>query len=84
MNRSFCGGCGAKGEPVSEDGFCFECQTYFNSGHLVALNLCAWLERWRKRHNLSRSEAITVARHSLEYNDDLLEAAMAGEDRLTT
>jgi NMD protein affecting ribosome stability and mRNA decay len=82
VSRTFCGGCGAEGEPV-EDGFCFECRTYFKAGHVVAINLCAWLERWRKRHNLSRAEAVKVARQSLEINSDILEAAMGGEDVLT-
>jgi hypothetical protein len=83
MQNTGCDGCGANGETVDSDGFCFECQTYLKSGHTVALNLCAWLERWRKRHDLSRAEAVRVARRSLELKNDILEAAMAGENRFS-
>ncbi len=78
-----CDGCGVDGETVDSDGFCFECQTYLKAGHTIALNLCALLERWRKRHHLSRAEAVKVARQSLELNTDILEAAMAGESRFS-
>ena len=83
MKHLICSGCGAEGEPVDADGYCFECQTYLKAGHVMALNLCAWLERWRKRHDLTRAQAVKVARESLDYHDELLVAAMGGEDKLT-
>ena len=83
MSRDCCGGCGAHGEPLDDEGFCFECLTYFKAGHVLTLNLCAWLERWRKRNRLSRAEAVTAARECLDMRDELLEAAMGGEDKMT-
>lgn len=83
MIRDCCGGCGAQREPLDDEGFCFECLTYFKAGHVLTLNLCAWLERWRKRNRLSPAEAVTAARECLDTRDELLIAAMNGEDELT-
>ncbi len=81
--RTTCGGCGFRDDSLSDEGFCFECRTYFKAGHVLTLNLCAWLERWRKRNRLTRAEAVRAARECLDIRDDILIDAMGGEDNLT-